>query len=1632
MDTPTADASSSTPSAKPQPRPYLTTAALILILALALALRLHGINWDSGAQVHPDERAISGWVSNLQFPHGLGDLFDRNSHWNPTTRPDGTHDPAGFNYGSLPMYLAFLFGHLMDWLAGIFPWWSSWKGAYAYGGNMLAGRVLSAFADTVTVFLVCLIATRLAGKLTGLYAAALAAFAVLSIQLAHFSTVDAMLATLATGTVLACMDLFTHGRPRDYILAGIWLAAAVATKASAVPLVAVVLGAHLWYRWRAGDLLGWRTYVYPLISLYAFLAALFVFQPYTFSDWSDFWTAVQTQRDLADGTTVVFYTRKWAGTTPIIYPFQQLTLYSLGLPLALLAYAGVVYEAIRVWTPRRNAGALVLLFVLVYFASAGILYMKYLRYMMPIVPSLCILAALFVSALVRNRLWLVGRLVRPIGMALGGVVLLLTACYGLAYEHIYAQPITHIQATCWLYAHVPSGTPLAQDSYDETLPIGLPAGTCRSPQANYPQAGGQDMPHYDGPDSAASLATMSAILSQAQYYLIPGRRAMDTMAAQPDQFSYYHHFYQVLLASGVGKQDALGYTLVAYFSEHPTLGPWTFDDYGANQNFNEYDHPPVWIFKNTGHLGPIAIGAAITGGGRVPPPAQNATPPKSLLLTAKDLKANAHGPTYDAMFPPGGLPMRLPIPAWLLMVELLGLLALPISMRLFGRLADRGFVLAKTVSFLLLSWFAWILPSLHIMEYSRAEIALCLLPIIALSLLWGVRPREVLPLLRARRNQIMVTEGVFLLAFAAFVWIRMLYPDLWHLYSGGEKTMDFSFLNAIVRSRVMPPLDPFYGGGHLNYYYYGQFTVATLLKLIGIAPATGINLVIPTYFALALAGCVSLGLSIARHVRYALLAGAFALLTGNLVGGQVLVGDLQAVAPGYFKDRLHPVVSAGVDFPILGGLVDAVSFAWSALTGFIQGAVAVVAGIWQVLFNHAAMPQYFFVGGWPWDQSRILDDHHVITEFPFWTFLFADPHAHMWDVPLVICIMGLAINLIARAQPEAEADGPSVDGSRSFARGASLVIWPVMGLMIGAVGPTNPWDLATVLGAMAVALLTNLLLSGRTFLRSLLFAACLEVVLAVFALGLYLPFYSHFQSFYSHIGWTIFRHQSSLGDFFTHWGFLLFVLVSYLVFAVLHDTNVGLWLRIRARAALFVLYYWDRRRELPRYFDVVRAMRAGEALPSATVEYAPGVVVALLACTALILLLFVTGSWLLGALLGLVAVGLVVTLDQEGELNRVRRVEYLPSVPVSLILGLGDVLLLVLLAVNYWVLSILLVLLSCTLLLLVDQRRRPAPAVYGLHLLILVGIGLAAAGEVVYVKDFYDADPVSFRNNTVFKIYEEAWVMMGVGAGVGLARLLGPLLGGAPRALAGALAPAGMGLVATGSLRGMARERPAEAVRRRSGLGGWAWTWLAALVLLFAGVIISPIRITPLRVQERQTWPALATANIRPTLDGMAFLKYLYPGDYAAIQWINANITGSPIILQSHHGGYRNFAARVTMFTGLPSLVNWGGEASQQRYDQQQANATQTYPNEFVQREADADTIYTTTDPSLALQLLHQYHVSYVYVGQIEREGFPNDAGGWPQPYPPSGLLKFELMTTAGQLDRVYTNRWGVTIYRVR
>ncbi|HXT35701.1 MAG TPA: DUF2298 domain-containing protein, partial [Chloroflexota bacterium] len=665
-----------------------------------------------------------------------------------------------------------------------------------------------------------------------------------------------------------------------------------------------------------------------------------------------------------------------------------------------------------------------------------------------------------------------------------------------------------------------------------------------------------------------------------------------------------------------------------------------------------------------------------------------------------------------------------------------------------------------------------------------------------------------------------------------------------------------------------------------------------------------------------------------------------------------------------------------------------------------------------VLTHHAALPGYVFNSGWPWNQTRVIDNNNIVTEFPFWTFLFADPHAHMWDIPFALCVLGLVFTFVYGGGAIRKEDGDRV----SLLPGWRLVQWPLIGAIVGAVGPTNLWDLATMFGASGLGLLTGLLLTGRALKAAIVGAVWRLALVVGFALGLYLPFYTHFQSFYSSIGLTLLRHQTNLGDFTNMFGFFLFILGSYLGFAVLRETHTGRWLRRQTRVALFSLYHWDRHDDLERLYRLARRMVGPRALRGAYHAVVPEVRRAVLGVGAMVFALLIFQYWAFAAivaLLGTAWIGLLMGDRKDEEAQAWQPLLERPAAVTLAILGLCVTLLLI---AHYLVLALLLVMIAATVLLMVDQRAPKPPAVYCLHLAILVGLGIAAAGEIVYVKDFYDGGPLTFRNNTLFKLYEEAWLMMAVGSAGALARL---------GTFAGVLHPLGPKaeesaalLIPEGETAETEDETPASLLNWERIRGGTR-VWVAVFILLFACVAVSPIRTTPLRVAERDTWSMLQGNHIGPTLDGMAFVKYIYPDDYAAIQWLNANVNGSPVILQTTGGGYRDFGARVTMFTGLPSVVNWPGEAGQQRYSGQQGPDNLPYPDEVNPRVTDVDLIYDTPDAALALRLLHQYHVGLIFVGHIERFGDPEDTGNL-APYNQAGLAKFQTMAAAGTLTRVY------------
>ncbi|MDO8689790.1 MAG: DUF2298 domain-containing protein, partial [Dehalococcoidia bacterium] len=284
-----------------------------------------------------------------------------------------------------------------------------------------------------------------------------------------------------------------------------------------------------------------------------------------------------------------------------------------------------------------------------------------------------------------------------------------------------------------------------------------------------------------------------------------------------------------------------------------------------------------------------------------------------------------------------------------------------------------------------------------------------------------------------------------------------------------------AFLNAVVKSTYFPPYDPWFSGGYINYYYFGQVLVATLTKLTAIPTAVAYNLAVPLFFALTVLGAFSAGFNLVamgrRRImfRWALAGGLgaalFVAVIGNLDGLVQLVQGLWSLSP-------HAVDSP---WPGVAGLVNA----WTGLGERLAG---------------KGLPPFDF-----WRSSRLMSPAISITEFPFFTFLFADLHAHLIGLPFTLLALGSILSLTQGwVKPR-------------LGRVAQTF---VVALSLGALWVINSWDFPTYFLLAAVVLL--LLGMRRPFSRSsLVRSLLLGAGLFLASYVLYYPFHYYYQQFYA-------------------------------------------------------------------------------------------------------------------------------------------------------------------------------------------------------------------------------------------------------------------------------------------------------------------------------------------------------------------------------------------------------------------------------------------------------------------------------------------------------------------------------------
>jgi YYY domain-containing protein len=1491
--------------------------ALLVLLAGALAVRLYGLDWDANQHQHPDERAIIMAVMNFQWPQSWSQFASIHSPLSPHFS-DGS---PFFAYGTFPMYVLWLLASFLNWLQQALGahWIPAGQGSFTdYDHITLVGRALSALFDTGTVWVTYLLGRRLSGKkVVGLLAAALVAFTPFEVQLAHFFTVDTALTFFIVLALYAYVGIAQDGGPGWVVLGGVATGLALASKFSALPLLLPLLLAYL-LTWQRSEF--WLALPRLLMSLGAGLLTFMIAMPYALLDLPDFQAAIKQQSDLTTGALDFPYVRQFAGTTPYLYELKNMLLYDLGVPLALLALVGCIVIAWRVWRDWREDYLVPLAWVLVYFAITGSFYTKYSRYLLPIFPLLCIFGAVALLALWRwsarragqgiPKTTLVlpsvlgsGVLARPaaalrqmrgwfarplhwlarhgrvLAAGLAVVVLGCSFLFTLGLDNIYSQPLTRIQASRWIYQHLPSGNgqpvkTITYEIWDDSLPLAVDG------QAGCYVYNCVGLPLYD--DDTLDKATMlSMTLAQADAVVISSPRLYpDSIARLPERYPMTNRYYQLLFA---GK---LGFHLAQTFQNSPNLFGISLNDSGADESYFVFDHPTVQIFlPDATRPSADQIDLLLTTGLTLPPPVALSGTQKPLTLTPAQLAANQDSPPLGQQFPADSLSNQHSLIVWWLVLEVMGLLVFPLVAFLLPNFRDRGWAFAKTIGLLLIGYLVWMPASLQLLPYSEATTlgALALVGVAGLAVGWVMRA-DLKTFWRERWSLLLGTEALFTLAFVAFAVIRAQNPDLFHLYRGGEKPMELAYINGILRSRYLPPLDAWFSGGYINYYYYGQYLITVLIRLTGVEPTVAFNLALPTLFALVLTG----GFAIVTHVTRRWWAG--------LIGG------------------------------------------------FFVAVMANLDGLHQVLTAYQSHQQLAFDF---WASSRVIP--FTINEFPYWSFLFGDLHPHVIDLPVEMLVIGLAVALISERSTK----------PNTLVRTICRLL--LLGLVLGAIYCINTWDLPTYAFLMVLAVAWheyNMLRPGWRLSYTLIKRVVGSVV--VIALGAYLfyqPFFAHFQTTAA-TGIGPVHAPDQLADYTTLFAVWLFVAASFF-FVELYQ-----WIS----SVLSVSLEHD-----PESF--------GMRPPYSGLFW----VLVLAACLAF-LLIFVTLGKLLPVLYGLLILGLV---------------------------------------------------------LFVAQGRKQRSAKQITYLCLLMGLGLSILMENIYIRDFLDNSDWE-RMNTVFKFFMQIWLFYALGSALAIFEMLRwtwrarmRVVYETPENLALASAKpeefededgehtsvSGQRARLPAPLRGVLAVLAALFLVRGQGLlpAVVRWAWSAGLAFLVLASSIYLVAGTKARIADHDLWvsvqPPVNSANYTPTLDGAAFMTAWYPGDYAAIQWINDNISGAPVMLEDSCISY-GWYGRVSVYTGLPTVIGWSDHEGEQRYGA-----------EVGVRVTDVQTIYATTDPDLAMSLIHKYGVQYVYLGQLERAACGDFGGKAGDPLPTAAISKFDALVGTS-LQVVYKNP-SVTIYKV-
>ena len=432
---------------------------------------------------------------------------------------------------------------------------------------------------------------------------------------------------------------------------------------------------------------------------------------------------------------------------------------------------------------------------------------------------------------------------------------------------------------------------------------------------------------------------------------------------------------------------------------------------------------------------------------------------------------------------------------WYLLALVLGAAAMPLTGRLFRRFQDRGWMFSKVTAIAVSGFLTWFLVAVKIIKFTTMTCIVVTLVCAAASFILYCREQkagfECIPF--AHLDLVYAEELLFFAAFLLWTYFAGFHPAAY----GTEKFMDYGFMEAMMRSKTLPATDLWYSQGKINYYYGGQYFAVFLTKLSGAKVELTYNLM-RTFVA---------GLAFAMP---------FSLV-------HQMVTDRLGKTRSRWKKALPSVtgILAGISVSIAGNMHYVV---YGQIIPFIQK------------LKGEEVSSYWFP-----DATRYIGfnpdvEDKTIHEFPCYSFVLGDLHAHVVDIMFVLLLLGLLYAWMKKVRTT-ELSGESMSRRKFWKKQLLMPQLLATGALLGMFHWTNYWDFVIYfVVTCGAALFMNIIGQKGKIRWALGVTAAQAAEILILATVIIMPFTLQFDTSNMVQGIALAQHHSLPHQLLVLWG----------------------------------------------------------------------------------------------------------------------------------------------------------------------------------------------------------------------------------------------------------------------------------------------------------------------------------------------------------------------------------------------------------------------------------------------------------------------------------------------------------------